>query len=123
MSMPRTFGQLLRHHRVQAGMSQETLAELALLSVPSISNLERDVPHHPRPDTLQRLIDALRLSPADHATLHQAAYLVPHEEDIRAVPATAPAGADASGRDEDLQAIVELLHHPTQRLVTITGSI
>src|SRR5690348_13319265 len=43
---------LLRHHRQATGLSQEELAARAGVSVRSISNLERGVPHRPRKDTL-----------------------------------------------------------------------
>src|SRR5262245_55472860 len=60
--MSRIFGQLLRQLRLQAGMTQETLAEMAQLSGHSISNLERGTPHIPRAETVRLLADALRLS-------------------------------------------------------------
>src|SRR4051812_13310192 len=51
-----TFGQLLRHHRLRAGLSQERLAELSGLSVNQISDMERDRRARPHPDTLRRLV-------------------------------------------------------------------
>lgn len=56
------FGDLLRRHRVLAGMSQEELAERARLSARAISDLERGVKRTPRRDTVQLLIEALGLS-------------------------------------------------------------
>jgi len=38
-----TFGDLLRQHRLEAGLTQEALAERAGLSVHGIQKLERDV--------------------------------------------------------------------------------
>src|SRR5215212_6570884 len=56
------FGDLLRRHRVLAGMSQEELAERAHLSARAISDLERGVKRKPRRDTVQLLVEALGLS-------------------------------------------------------------
>src|SRR5215208_4699792 len=56
------FGDLLRRHRVLAGMSQEELAERASLSARAISDLERGVKRTPRRDTVQLLVEALELS-------------------------------------------------------------
>src|SRR5215212_1501391 len=56
------FGDLLRRHRVLAGMSQEKLAERAHLSARAISDLERGVKRTPRRDTVQLLVEALGLS-------------------------------------------------------------
>ncbi|HKT39109.1 MAG TPA: BREX system ATP-binding domain-containing protein, partial [Ktedonobacterales bacterium] len=59
---PLAFGDLLRRHRIFAGMSQEELAERAGLSARAISDLERGVKRVPRRDTLQLLVEALELS-------------------------------------------------------------
>src|SRR5687768_17086593 len=56
------FGDLLRRHRVLAGMSQEELAERARLSARAISDLERGVKRTPRRDTVRLLVEALELS-------------------------------------------------------------
>lgn len=56
------FGDLLRRHRILAGMSQEELAEKARLSARAISDLERGVKRTPRRDTVQLLVEALGLS-------------------------------------------------------------
>ena len=62
MSEAQAFGDLLRRHRVLAGMSQEELAERARLSARAISDLERGVKRTPRRDTVQLLAEALGLS-------------------------------------------------------------
>ena len=67
------FGDLLRRYRVAAGLTQEELAERAGVSTRGISDLERGAHGLPRKDTLQLLLDALDLSPADRATLAAAA--------------------------------------------------
>ena len=64
-----TFGQLLKRYRIAAGLTQEALAERSGLAVRSLSDLERDIRRLPHPDTVQRLVVALRLSTQDQAAL------------------------------------------------------
>jgi tetratricopeptide (TPR) repeat protein/transcriptional regulator with XRE-family HTH domain len=68
-----TFGQLLVRYRVAAGMTQETLAAHAGVSVRAISDLERSVRLSPYKSTIALLAEALHLSPQEHATLIAAA--------------------------------------------------
>src|SRR5947209_3707164 len=63
------FGVLLKRYRLAAGLSQANLAERAHLSARGISDLERGARRAPRQATVQRLIDALQLDPADQQTL------------------------------------------------------
>src|SRR6266852_4612353 len=58
MATSLTFGDLLRQHRLAAGLTQQALAEQAGLSEHGIQKLERGVTH-PYRDTLQRLLGAL----------------------------------------------------------------
>ena len=60
---PADFGRLLRRHRAASGLTQEELAERAGLSARGISDLERGVKTRPHRDTVERLSDALALSP------------------------------------------------------------
>src|ERR1700674_464884 len=57
-----TFGEVLKHERLAAGLTQEDLAERASLSARAISDLERGVKQTPRRQTVELLADALRLS-------------------------------------------------------------
>jgi WD40 repeat protein/transcriptional regulator with XRE-family HTH domain len=68
-----TFGALLRRYRRAAGLTQEELAERALLSPFTISALERGSTQSPRKDTLALLADALRLDPEERTALETAA--------------------------------------------------
>ena len=70
---PRPFGELLRQHRILAGLTQEALAERAGLSRRAISDLERGVNHTPQPGTLDLLVQALQLSAAEQAEFRAAA--------------------------------------------------
>src|SRR6266852_3429118 len=66
-----TFGELLRHHRQAAGLTQQELAERAGLSVHGIQKLERGTTR-PYRDTAQRLIVALRLEVEDRSRFQAA---------------------------------------------------
>ncbi|MEJ7902473.1 MAG: helix-turn-helix domain-containing protein, partial [Thermomicrobiales bacterium] len=127
----RGFGQLLRRHRLEAGLSQDELAELAGLSTRGVSDLERGRRTSPRAETVRMLAEALHLSPMDRAALIAAA----HPE----LGAQQPAGAQPIlstrlrpgstlvqptrliGRDADVERIGGLLQRDDIRLVTLTG--
>jgi transcriptional regulator with XRE-family HTH domain/tetratricopeptide (TPR) repeat protein len=57
------FGELLRRHRLAAGITQAVLAELAGLSEQAVSLLERGTRRRPRADTIHALSTALKLTP------------------------------------------------------------
>ena len=57
MSQTAPFGALLRHHRSQAGLSQEQLAERAGLSRRGIADLERGARLAPYAHTIDRRFD------------------------------------------------------------------
>jgi tetratricopeptide (TPR) repeat protein/transcriptional regulator with XRE-family HTH domain len=67
------FGELLKRYRMAAGLTQEELAGRAGLSVRGISDLERGLRRVPRKDTIELLVEALRLAAPDHARLLAAA--------------------------------------------------
>ena len=67
------FADLLRQHRLAAGLTQEELAERAGLSDRGISDLERGARSHPHRETVRLLADALGLSGAARATFVRAA--------------------------------------------------
>ena len=128
----REFGKLLRHHRILARLTQEQLAEQAELSVHSISNLERGVPHLPRADTLHLLTSALALSDEDRLRLELAATGVPRtalhptkandrplEQPVSRIPL---APTLLIGRQALLEEIVACLSRPEVRLLTLVGS-
>jgi transcriptional regulator with XRE-family HTH domain/tetratricopeptide (TPR) repeat protein len=84
------FGTLLRRYRLAAGLTQEALAERAGVGVRSISALEREGPHAPRADTVQRLAEALALTQAERLRLVEAA------RRLGAPPAATPSPAPTS---------------------------
>ncbi len=68
----RRFGDLLRQHRLAAGLSQEDLAKRAGLSVVTISSLERGARAGPYKDTIAMIAAALQLSQSAREELEQA---------------------------------------------------
>ena len=69
-----SFGDLLKRHRLTAGLSQEELAERAGLSPRGVSDLERGARTNPRPGTVRLLAEALQLAEADRAAFLVAAH-------------------------------------------------
>jgi transcriptional regulator with XRE-family HTH domain/tetratricopeptide (TPR) repeat protein len=67
--MTATFGSALREYRIAHGLTQEALAERALLSPTAIAALERGRNRSPRMSTLQQLAKALELDPEEMAGL------------------------------------------------------
>jgi tetratricopeptide (TPR) repeat protein/transcriptional regulator with XRE-family HTH domain len=98
------FGRLLRHYRIQAGMTHEELADKASVAVRTISDLERGVSLTPRRETVQGLAAALKLSDSARAGFEAAAR---GRQGIAADPAasrTLPRDlASFTGRESELQ--------------------
>jgi tetratricopeptide (TPR) repeat protein/transcriptional regulator with XRE-family HTH domain len=137
------FGQLLRSHRVAAGLTQEELADLSGLSVRTLGDIERDRVAKPYRNSLDRLADALRLTgtkrqefldsararPARNAVISAAG---PGEQSARLqrlaplVPRQLPASMPLfTGRASELSALTELLcpegGTPAATVAVITG--
>jgi len=129
---PRGFGELLRAHRVAAGLTQEALAASANLSVRGIADLERGTRRYPYVETLRRLSHSLALTPSQHDEL-VAAGRRPIRIDTQSRPLSARAPGIALslpaeltsfiGREGLLAEVGQLLSPaaPTCRLVTLTG--
>ncbi len=124
---PRTFGALLKDHRLAAGVSQEQLAERAGLTAQAISALERGFRRAPYRDTVRALARALALSPADAAAL--AAAVPRGRADMVAAPERRPVlplpPSPLVGRVRELAEVEALLHGTLAgspvRLLTLTG--
>jgi predicted ATPase/transcriptional regulator with XRE-family HTH domain len=67
------FGDLLRHYRLTAGLSQEQLADRARISLAAVNTLERGVRRAPYLQTVMKLADALALAGADRTAFEAAA--------------------------------------------------
>ncbi len=131
-----TFGALLRQYRLQAGLSQETLAERARLSASAIAALERGRRNAPYPGTLTLLAEALGLTPDERAALVEASRRGPVAGASPLAPASAPSPPATSalviaplpvpptaliGRERAEAEVVHLLRPGAARLVTLTG--
>jgi predicted ATPase/DNA-binding XRE family transcriptional regulator len=119
------FGDRLRRWRVEAGLTQQQLAELAGLSARTVSDLERGVRRYPYHDTRQRLADAMQLDDAQRAAVHAGARLstlrlAPAPESIAIPQLQLPAELSSFiGRESELGVLDDLL--TTTRLLTLRG--
>ena len=129
----RTFGELLRQHRLAAGLAQDTLAERARLSVETISALERGVRQKPYLETIAQIAEALGLSAVDRAELERAAdrrSLTAFNGNLNAyAPSRVLDGVSNNlpvarttfvGRETDVAEVKRLLER--HRLLTLVGS-
>jgi len=131
-----SFSDLLRRYRTAAGLTRETLAERAGLSVRGIADLESGARRAPYRDTVQRLSAALALDTACRQAFAAAA------RPPRMTPAMRGALGDAAGvstiaspafvvpepptpligREADMAEVRARLLHGAERLVTLTGT-
>src|SRR5688500_2515944 len=119
-----TFAQLLRRHRLAAGLTQEALAEAAGLSARAVRSLERGERTVPHQDTVQLLGGALGLTTADAGALGAAverrrsprAPLVGRE--ALAPPALPVPLTSFVGREAEVEALRVLLGRDGARLLT-----
>jgi predicted ATPase/DNA-binding XRE family transcriptional regulator len=118
------FGDLLRQHRLTAGLTQEELAEQAGMSARGISDLERGARSHPHRETLRLLADALGLSGAERSAFVRAAPRTSGRAGARPKPAIDQLPVPLTpliGRHKDRAEISRLLENNVVRLVTLTG--
>jgi predicted ATPase/DNA-binding XRE family transcriptional regulator len=121
---PRSFAHLLRSHRIVAGLSQETLAERASVSLAAIGKLERGARRRPYRKTIALLAGALALTVPERLELERAASRRSTSvwSATRGKPPTIKLPVFLSsfiGRERDLHQIARMLE--TQRLVTLVG--
>jgi predicted ATPase/transcriptional regulator with XRE-family HTH domain len=118
-----SFAELLSAYRAAAGMTQETLAARAGLSVHAVSLLERGARTSPRASTVALLAHGLGLGSSDREALTAAARRRPAAR----TPAPAiPAGhlvrrTPFIGREGLLVQVRAMLSRPETRLLTLTG--
>jgi predicted ATPase/DNA-binding XRE family transcriptional regulator len=114
---------LLKSLRVKAGLSQQMLAERALISVQAVSALERGYRKVPYRKTLERIADALGLSAQERSELELSARrargsrLVEQEPSAHNLPRRI---TSLLGRDEVVREIAGLV--ATTPLVSIVGT-
>lgn len=118
-----SFGTLLREYRLSRGLSQESLAERAAMSVNGISALERGANQAPQRRTLELLVGALELNADEMRRLEEAA-----TRPSRPRRSGAPRGAADDlphpftaffGRAQEVAAVAGFVLE--RRLVTLTG--
>jgi tetratricopeptide (TPR) repeat protein len=91
------FGELVRRHRLAAGLTQEEVAERAGLSARTIANMERGRTARPYRRSVRALADALALAEPERHELERAGRPVP----AAAMPDLTPAGrAVGAGRQQ-----------------------
>ena len=97
-----TFGSALHEHRMAHGLTQEALAERALLSPTAIAALERGRNRAPRMSTLHQLAKALELKPEEMAdlarTLNETPTIVAAEERADSRDSPSPPAESTSSR-------------------------
>ena len=119
-----TFAQLLKRLRLDAGLTQEELAEAAGVSARSVSDLERGVNRTARKDTARLIADALGLSGATRELFEATARgrEPASEQDGPPDPGRLPVPlTPLVGRADDIRIASGLLRRSDVRLVTITG--
>ncbi|MCA9834446.1 MAG: helix-turn-helix domain-containing protein [Thermomicrobiales bacterium] len=114
------FGATLRKLRLQAGYSQETLAERAGVSARAISDLERGVRANARLETIRMLAQGLGLDQEGFERLlvaHNGTNGIDQHSVILPVAQTS-----FIGREATLNHIIALFDDENVRLVTLTGT-
>ena len=118
---PPRVGELLRHHRTAAALSQEALAERAGLSS-GPSAIWSGIHRAPRLETVRLLADALKLGETERAELLAAAHpqvLASVEHEAAQPPAWLPVPLTRLvGRETDMAAVRQILAQEDVRLVT-----
>lgn len=114
------FGDVLRHLRLRAGLTQEELAERAGLSARGISDLERGVRRSPHAATVDALADALELSADERESFHRLARRrLSHGSPA---PDNLPTPLTSFvGREQEMACLRHDLLDDDIRLVTLTG--
>lgn len=129
------FGSLVRGYRRALGLTQEELAERAGISARAVSDIEREVKHRPRAETVQLLLEALEVPDSEQETFRSAArrfgpppgapagVLPPASIQPSVPPTNLPDEATPFiGRAGEIAAITELVGQREVRLVTLTGT-
>ncbi len=122
---PMIFADLLKQHRLAAGLTQEGLAERAHLSRKAVSALECGARLAPRRDTVRLLADALGLADAEREGFMATRRGVVLPADP-APPTDPPCNLPAPptpllGREREMARALELLCRDDVRLLTLSG--
>src|SRR2546421_1085161 len=119
-----SFGALLKHYRLAAGLSQEALAARASLSARTISDLERGVHAAPHTNTFELLTGAVSLTDQQRTLLLASAR--PADAFVDTPPRSHTLDFPVPptrlvGRERERSHMLELLRRASKRLFTLTG--
>ncbi|MFI5496417.1 helix-turn-helix domain-containing protein [Actinoplanes sp. NPDC051859] len=116
------FPDLLRRHRLRAGLTQRALSDLSTVSPRTIRDLESGRANA-RSLTLRLLADGLRLDGTARDTFVRAGHHRRSAVRLEAVPdEPRPASVDAVlGRDAEICAVIDLLTSGRRRMVSLSG--
>lgn len=115
------FGALLRGHRERLLLTQEQLAERAVLSVRCIRGIESGSVRSPRSSSVTSLVEALELSDAQRLAFATASRpRLPAARGARPLPSDPSSPTDRSGAalalvDLAMRVVAALLEHPENR--------
>lgn len=128
MTARNSFSDLLRQYRLEAGLTQEALAERAFVSAKSIGSLERDRSRLPRLETVRVLAEALALDEQRRERFLSAARPNEAAADgplVRALALPNPS-TPLYGRDQAVQLVFDLLVQAFgsagSRMIVLTGA-
>ncbi|MFC3893003.1 ATP-binding protein [Lentzea rhizosphaerae] len=122
--MIETFGELLRAYRVEAGLTQQALAEKARLSEQAIGALERGDRRYPQAVTVDRLVGVLGLTgPRREQFARAASRKGTPRRPARSAPRQLPADVPHfTGRSGQAELVAEIVGDPAAAaVVSITG--
>ncbi|MFJ3417161.1 helix-turn-helix domain-containing protein [Streptomyces sp. NPDC086082] len=117
-----TLGAVLKAARRRIGVTQSQLADLSTVSVRTIRDLELDLTHDPRRETLRLLLDGLRLTGVQRAKVEEAA--VGRASPGLPADSLAPPPAVLAptiGRERDIEALTRLIELGGHRLIRVVG--
>ncbi len=117
-----SFSALLRRYRLAAGISQETLAERAGISLQAVSAIERGVRRAARRETVAAMARGLALNAEESGALDATVRRHRRPRPALAMPHGLPLTANPLiGREADASVLAYLLRRPHVRLLTIVG--
>ena len=114
------FAASLRALRSHAGLTQQELADFAMLSVRAVRDMEAGRVRRPRQESVRLLADALRLDERKRADLRVAAGHHTQPAEPEPVPPPAPLNM-IIGREAEVEALTEAFAAHGQRLMTLSG--